>query len=97
MNHIIFIIGAAIASGGRGSDPACIAMGVLFVTVVAAFGYRLSRLAVITNSDQIVVRNYYWSHRIRREQIRAFGRGRPTMGNLVETITIVTDSATIVL
>lgn len=59
-------------------------------------GCRLFRLVVIVDGDEVVIRNYYRNYRVRRDQVRGFGRGRPTMGSL-ETITIETGFASIPL
>jgi hypothetical protein len=87
--EVIFIVGVAIACDRGRANPAVICGAVAFMAVVAAVGYRYFRLGVIIDGDEAVVRNYYLSHRIRRDQVSGFGRGRPSMGSF-ETITIET-------
>lgn len=93
----VFIIVRAIATGGgRGADAAGICFGVLFMALVAAFGYRLFRVGVVVDGGEVVVRNLYKNHRVRRDEIRGFGRAKPTMSGF-ETITIQTDFTSISL
>lgn len=69
-----------VATGASHFGPGNIVTLAVFAAIVATLGYRQFGLAVIVRGDELVVRNYWTTHRIPSDHIRGFDRGRPSMG-----------------
>jgi hypothetical protein len=89
----VFVVSAAMARiiGG-------VVVGLLMTALFAAWGWRLSRLAVICDAQQLVVRNLLTTRRLPRSSIHEFRLGGRTLeypGRAVRAV--LNDGSTVVL
>lgn len=87
------VLVGVIVQGGANGNAGPTVLALLFFAGVAALGWRIVRLAAIIDGEELLVRNLWLNHHIRRSEVLRLGYGKtPTKNQFVETIVIGTTS-----